>query len=151
MGHLTDKVAYLKGLAEGMKLSEDTNEHKLMLKMLEALQAFALEIEELREDHDELDEYVESMDEDLSDLEDYVFDDDEDDAFCDGCFDQDDDDDDDDDLVEYECPHCGCETQFDLTTFDFEDDYLCPECQQPFFSEDDDDNSDDDEEDEPLD
>ena len=57
----------------------------------------------------------------------------------------------DDDLVEYECQHCGCETLFDLTTFDFEDDYLCPECLQPFFSEDDDDNSDDDEEDEPLD
>ena len=34
MDKLTDKVAYLLGLAEGMKLSADVPEQKLMLKML---------------------------------------------------------------------------------------------------------------------
>ena len=37
MDKLTDKVAYLLGLAEGMKLSADVPEQKLMLKMLEVL------------------------------------------------------------------------------------------------------------------
>ena len=69
--------------------------------MLEALQAFALEIEELHETMTSWTSMSKAWTR-SSDLEDYVFDDDEDDAFCDGCFDQDDDDDD-DDLVEYEC------------------------------------------------
>ena len=56
MSNITDRVAYLKGLAEGMKLSEETNEGKLLLKMLDALEDMAEEISALRADHDELDE-----------------------------------------------------------------------------------------------
>jgi len=50
--------------------------------------------------------------------------------------------------VEFECPHCGFKTRFDITDFDFEEDYLCPECQQPFFPEHEDDDDDDGDEDE---
>ena len=62
MSNINDRVAYLKGLAEGMKLTDETNEGKLLLKMLDAMQDMAEEITALRKDHDELDEYVESID-----------------------------------------------------------------------------------------
>ena len=75
MSNINDRVAYLKGLAEGMKLTDETNEGKLLLKMLDAMQDMAEEITALRKDHDELDEYVESIDDDLADMEEYLYDD----------------------------------------------------------------------------
>ena len=48
--------------------------------------------------------------------------------------------------MEYECPHCGYETKFDLADFDFEEDYLCPQCGKPFFPEGEEDIDDDDKE-----
>ena len=92
MSNINDRVAYLKGLAEGMKLTDETNEGKLLLKMLDAMQDMAEEITALRKDHDELDEYVESIDDDLADLEDVLFGDEEDDE---------------DDCDDDECG-CGC-------------------------------------------
>lgn len=126
MSDLSKKVEYLKGLADGMNLKEDKQEQKLLLKMLEVLEDMADEIEELQEVQDEMNEYLENMDEDLAELEDAVFEDE--DGF-------EDDDEDGDSIVEYDCPHCGYKTRFDITDFDFDEDYLCPECQQPFFPE----------------
>jgi len=141
MSDLSKKVEYLKGLAEGMNLKEDTQEQKLLLRMLDVLDAVAAEVDELRENQDEFNEYLENMDEDLAALEDAVFEDE------DGEYTDEDEDVEGDSVVEFECPHCGFKTRFDITDFDFEEDYLCPECQQPFFPEheDDDDDGDEDE------
>ena len=145
MSELSKKVEYLKGLADGMNLKEDKQDQKFLLKILEVLQEVAEDIQELQEVQDEMNEYLENMDEDLALLEDAVFEDE------DGEYEHFNDDEDDDMLegdstVEYECPHCGHKTRFDITDFDFDEDYLCPECQQPFFpelEEDDDDEEDD--------
>ena len=130
MSNLTDRVSYIKGLAEGLKLDTDKNEGKLIEKILELLADLTKEVEDLRAAHDDLDEYVESIDSDLSDLEDLVYqdEDDEDD-------DEDDDGGDDDGVVEYTCPHCGEEMTFEVDSFDFDEDYLCPNCHQPLFPE----------------
>ncbi len=140
MAKLSDRVAYLKGLAEGMNLTEDTQEHKFLLKILEALEAFSEAVDELRSGQEEIDEYLGDLDEDLSSVEDAVFGEDEDEAededggecpgscthpsVSDG-----------DGFVEYECPFCGYKTKLDITDFDFEEDYLCPRCNKPFFPE----------------
>ena len=139
MSDLSKKVEYLKGLAEGMNLKEDTQEQKLLLRMLDVLDAVAAEVDELRENQDEFNEYLENMDEDLAALEDAVFEDE------DGEYTDEDEDVEGDSVVEFECPHCGFKTRFDITDFDFEEDYLCPECQQPFFPEHEDDGEDEDE------
>ena len=139
MSDLSKKVEYLKGLAEGMNLKEDTQEQKLLLRMLDVLDAIATEVDELRENQDEFNEYLENMDEDLAALEDAVFEDE------DGGNPDEDVDDEGDSVVEFGCPHCGFKTRFDITGFDFEEDYLCPECQQPFFPEHEDDGEDEDE------
>lgn len=135
MSNINDRVAYLKGLAEGMKLSEDTNEGKLLLKILDVLEGMAEELTTLRADHDELDEYVESIDDDLADMEEYLFDDDDEDGYEDGDEDEDDDDEDEDEdqVVVYTCPHCGNEVTFEIDGFDFEEDNLCPSCGKPLF------------------
>ncbi|NLX82495.1 MAG: hypothetical protein GXZ04_01560 [Clostridiales bacterium] len=131
MSELSKKVEYLKGLADGMNLKEDNQDQRLLLKILEVLEEIAFEIEDLQEVQDEMNEYLENMDEDLAELEDAVFEDEDD-------FDHLPDDYEGfvgDSLVEYECPHCGYKTRFDITDFDFDEDYLCPECEQPFFPE----------------
>ena len=138
MGDLSKKVHYLKGLADGMELKGNTPEQKLLLQMLEVLDSMAGEIEELTEAQEDMEEYLDGLEEDLSDLEDAVFEDEDDEDFEDEDEDEDEDGDGEiggDSLVEYECPHCGFKTGFDITDFDFEEDYLCPECQQPFFPE----------------
>ena len=38
-------------------------------------------------------------------------------------------------MVEYTCPHCGEEMTFEVDSFDFDEDYLCPNCHQPLFPE----------------
>lgn len=146
MSELYKKVEFLKGLAEGLNLKEDKPEHKLLLKILETLDAFAEEMGEMQLRQDELDEFVDNLDEDLAELEDAVFEDDDldydDEDTCLECghrFEQDG-----EAVVEYECPNCGYQTRFDITDFDFEEDYLCPQCHQPFFPEHDEDEDDDD-------
>lgn len=153
MSNLTDRVSYLKGLAEGLKLSE-SSEGKLIDKILEVLAEMAAELEDLRDDHEDLNEYVESIDSDLSEMEDLIYgEDDDDECGCGGhchCHDEeededgcgcghchchDDEEDDDEGLVEYTCPHCGEEMTFEVENFDFDEDYLCPACHQPLFPE----------------
>ena len=140
MSNLTDRVSYLKGLAEGLKLDTDKNEGKLIEKMLELLSDVAEEMDELRNDHDDLSDFVETIDSDLSDLEDAVYDvdddeDDEDDEEDDEEDDSEDEEDEDENLVEYTCPLCGEEMTFEVDSFDFDEDYLCPNCHQPLFPE----------------
>jgi len=133
MSNLSDRVSYLKGLAEGLKLDTEKNEGKLIEKILELLADVSSEIEALKEDHDDLSSYVEAIDNDLSDLEDAVLEDDDSD-FSDED-EGDDEEEDDDGLVEYTCPHCGEEMTFEVDSFDFDEDYLCPNCHQPLFPE----------------
>ena len=130
MSSLSDRVSYVKGLAEGLKLDTDKNEGKLIEKILELLSELTEEVESLRQDHEDLNEYMEAIDSDLSDLEDAFYGDDEDDPD-----DGDDSDGDDDNVVEYTCPHCGEEMTFEVDSFDFDEDYLCPNCHQPLFPE----------------
>lgn len=141
MSNLTDRVSYIKGLAEGLKLDTEKNEGKLIEKMLELMADMAAEVETLRHDHEELNEYVESIDSDLSDMEDVLFDDEEEEGCgCGHCHhdneeEDEDEDGDNDNLVEYTCPHCGEEMTFEVDNFDFDEDYLCPSCHQPLFPE----------------
>ena len=126
MSKLTDKVSYLKGLADGMKLNMDKDANKLIMEILGALGDFAEEMQVLADNHDELNEYVESIDDDLADLEDTLFGDEDED---------DEDEDDEDDLISYACPECGHMIEFRADDVDLSEDYLCPACGKPIFPE----------------
>ena len=133
MSKLTDRISYLKGMAAGMKLNMEKDSNKLMLEMLTVMGEMAEEMAAMTEAHNDLNEYVESIDDDLANLEENLFgEDDLEDVDEDA---EDDEEDMDDDLIVYACPHCGHEIEFSASDVDFDEDYLCPQCQKPIFPE----------------
>jgi hypothetical protein len=89
MGFLRERVSYLKGLSEGMKIDENTNEGKLLMAIIDVIDDIALAVEDLEEIQDEQAELIESIDNDLAEVEYVIFDDE-------NYYDDDDDDSDDD-------------------------------------------------------
>ena len=141
MSKMGEKVAYLKGLAEGLGVTAETEKGKLMLAMIDTLEAFAEQAEETEEARHELQEVVGELDSDVGDLEEALLSEAEDE-------DDDEEEDEDDDeeeegLIEYECPHCGTVIFFDEEAFDMEQEHLCPNCNRKVFEEDENDGDDD--------
>ena len=147
MSNLTDRASFLRGLAQGMQLSKETNEGKLLGEIIDVLGEMAKEMEKLQEAYEELNEYVESIDDDLADMEEVIFGDDEDDDDeCDDDCDCHDDEDGEGETIAYACPHCGHEMEFNAGDVDFDEDVLCPACKKPVFPEYEPDDEDDGEE-----
>ena len=102
----TEKVAYLKGLMDGMKLDTETNEGKLFSAIADILADMAEDMEDLSGDLLDLGEDVDAIRDDLSDVEDYLCDDDD---WDDEDEEEDEDDEDDDEeplFFEVTCPSC---------------------------------------------
>ena len=149
---LTEKTAFLKGLAEGLDYDKTTKEGKLLAALIDLVDEMAKEIADIQDDIETIDEdldylndYIEELDEDLQDVEDYLdeecedgeddFDEDEDDEdwetecdgdcmACDGC------DCADEEYYEIVCPSCG-----ETVCFDQELDpekLICPACGEKF-------------------
>lgn len=118
---ILEKVAYMKGLAEGLGLDTETKEGKILTVMIDILDDIALELEDLYENQVELEEGLDAVSDDLSDVETYLYE-------MDGEYDEDEDDEDDDDEVyETTCPNCEEEIFFDETIM--EDGCVeCPNC-----------------------
>ena len=101
---VTEKAAYLKGLAEGLNL-EDSKEAKLINAIIDVIDDMALTIADLEDDLALVSEQVDAVDEDLDELETFVYDDEDDyddfdDCDCDcGCCDE--------ECYEIDCPSCG--------------------------------------------
>jgi len=163
---IKEKVAYLKGLAEGLGLDSDSKADKLFSAIIDTLADMAAEIEDLNENSLDIGEELDAISDDLADVEDFLFgDDDDDDDFDD--FDFDDDDDDYDDgcgcafcngsnmSYEVACPACGAEIELDESDLSKES-VTCEKCGEELEFEfddydldelDDDDDDDDEEED----
>ena len=130
MKYLYEEVAYLKGLAEGLEISNESKEGKIIHKIVEVLEVFADAIVDLDEEQSELSEYVESIDEDLADIEDDIYDD--------GDCDELDENEDDLSFIEMECPNCGDLVEIDEDLlYDDEVDVVCPNCQAIILSSED--------------
>ena len=129
MSRLTDRISFLQGLAEGMKLNPDKDSHRLILGILEVLGEVGESFEALAESHGELSDYVESIDEDLADLEADLYDDENEDVA------KKETDDEFEGMIEYECPHCGEKIEIDPDEVDFDEDALCPQCGKELFPE----------------
>lgn len=99
---IAEKVSYIKGLAEGLKLNTETNEGKILAAIIDVLGDIALNIEDIDEDLAELTDVVTDVEDGLMDLEDEVYGD-GDTSDYEGDYD----DDDDDALYEITCPTCN--------------------------------------------
>ena len=104
MSYLTEKVAYLDGLADGIEIEKDPN-GKLLKGIIEVLGLIA----------DELEGQEEVLD-DLSDCVDDIY------ETLDECYD--------DDFVEITCPNCGETVCFDEDMLDSEEGLICPNCNE---------------------
>lgn len=129
MGYLVEKVAYLRGLAEGMKIEDNTNEGKMILKILDVLEELSSNFEDMSDELlesesriDELEEYVD----DLSDDNRCNCAEDDDDDFFDEL---DDEDLEDLDFYEIVCPHCKEKVYFDEDMIE-NDNLICPNCKE---------------------
>lgn len=134
---ILEKVAYMKGLAEGLGLDTKNKEGKLLTVMMDILEDVALELEDVREEQAELEEGLDAVSDDLSDVEACLYEMDDDDDL-DDLDDLDDIDEDDDFEYEYDdegdgevyettCPSCEEEILFDETIL--ADGYVkCPNC-----------------------
>lgn len=158
MSILSDKVSYLRGLAEGMDLDTSGKEGKLLAQIIEALDLVSECFDEVDERCDEMSDIIDSMDSDLTDLleraeeededfdldfddeeddeeEDYDFDDDDEecDYPCDCCADSEDDEEDDEEDDAFGmyvgCLCSECHGMFSVAVSDDEDQcYICPHC-----------------------
>ena len=136
----SEKVAYLKGLCEGMGIDETNGNGKLFKVITDILEDLALDLADTKDSVQDLIDTVGEIGEDLSGLEDEFYecscgDCDE----CDGCCgDEDEDDEDDEDEDEddeddedafysVECPGCGFQLTVDEDTLG-RGSFECPEC-----------------------
>ena len=117
---ISEKVAYLKGLAEGLNIDTDkSKEGKLINVMIGILEEIGLAIEDLEENSLALGEEIDVLSDDLADVEDIVFDDEDED--------EDDEEEFDDDWFEVECPSCDEVLVVDEDAL--EEGYIkCPNC-----------------------
>ena len=76
---ISEKIAYLKGLMEGMNVDTESNEGKLFAAVVDVLDEIALEVEDLTDEVMELGDGLDVISDDLGDVEDIVYDEDEDD------------------------------------------------------------------------
>ena len=108
---IKSNASYIKGLAEGYEIGNDTKEGKVIIKMLELIEAMAERIEDLEAETVELRDYIEEVDEDLGLVEDDLYlDGEENSENYDEEFEDDFDNDfegDDSGFDELVCPSCG--------------------------------------------
>lgn len=116
---LTEKVAYIKGLAEGLALDKETKEGKLIDAMLDVLEDVAYDIADLEENALDLADEIDAISDDLADVEEVIYGDDYDD--------DDYDDDDDDGMCSIICPSCNEEIVVDEDIVDLGE-IECPNC-----------------------
>ncbi len=112
---VSEKVAYLKGLMEGLKIDAESDSGKMFKAIIDVLDEVALEIEDLTDEVMEVGDGLDVVSDDLADIEEMVYDD------------EDEDDDEDEPVYMTTCPECEEEIYFD-------EDYLedgvvvCPNC-----------------------
>ena len=123
---ITEKVAYLKGLAEGMELDTDKKVGKLLAAIIDALDDIALELEDIKDEQAELADGLDAVSDDLEDVENVIFDEWDDEDEDDGEYYYDDLDED-EECYATTCPTCEESIYFDESVLE-DGEVICPNC-----------------------
>ncbi len=114
MMNITEKVAYLKGLVEGLKLDEKDDTVKIINAIIDVLDDMALTVADLDDEVELIGAQLDEVDDDLASLEDDFYEDWEDEDYG-------------EEMFEVVCPACGETVYFEDSALD--DDYVvCPAC-----------------------
>lgn len=115
---ILEKVAYMKGLAEGLGLDGKSKEGKLLKVMMDILDDIALELQDIRDEQSDLEEGLDAVSDDLSDVETFIYElegGEEEDGEEDG------------EVYQTTCPNCEEEIFFDEDVL-ADGSVLCPNC-----------------------
>ena len=118
---ITEKVAYLKGLAEGMELNAEKKEGKLLLAIIDVLEDIALELSDIEDAQEELGEGLDAVSDDLEDVEDLLYGEDDEPEY------ELDDLGEDEDCYATTCPTCEETIYFDESILE-DGEVICPNC-----------------------
>lgn len=116
---ITERVAYLKGLAEGLGLDTESKEGKIIATMIDILDDIALELQDQQDQLIEVSDGLDAVSDDLEDVEDIVYDLEEDD--------EEDEEDGDEDCYATTCPTCEETIYFDESILE-DGEVICPNC-----------------------
>ena len=119
---VSEKVAYLKGLAEGLGLDAESKEGKLFAAIIDVLDEMAEEILDLEEEMADIEEGLDAVSDDLSEVEETLYE--LEDEFDD---DDDEDEEDEEDCFMTTCPACEEEIFFDEDVLE-DGEVICPNC-----------------------
>ena len=115
---ISEKVAYLKGLAEGLALDTETKEGKLIAAIIDVLDEMSIRFEDIDDNLVDLEDGLDAVSDDLSEVEEALYEmDDEDYEELD----------DDAEYFETTCPVCEEEIVFDEDTLE-SGEIRCPNC-----------------------
>ena len=133
---LSEKSAYLKGLMDGLKLSTETDEGKMISAIVDLLGDLCKKVTDIEETTIAISDELDEIEEDLDAIEDYIMDEEDDYDEWDEDEEWDDEEDceegfdfgDEDSIIyEVECPVCGEIINFDDETLE-EGSIPCPNC-----------------------
>ena len=134
---MLEKVAYIKGLLQGMKLKDEDPYKELFVNIVDVLEDMAGAIADCEDNIIDLDEYIQEVDEDLDAVECFLDEEcdeyDEDDYYtiiCPTCGEEFSIDDEVAELGEINCPNCGEDLEFDLSDLEDECDGDCACCEE---------------------
>ncbi len=120
---ISEKVAYLKGLAEGLALDTESKEGKLIAAIIDVLDNMADEIADMQDEMVDIEDGLDAVSDDLSEVEESLYeldDEDEDEEEWD-------DEDEDEECFMTTCPECEEEVYFDETVLE-DGEVVCPNC-----------------------
>lgn len=116
MSDLRKHIAYLEGLAEGLRLDPESDQGKMFHGVIEALRALSQDLASIASRQEYLEEYASDLDDRVCALEACALPADADEAA-------------DDEELELVCPSCGYVFPVDDQVEDDEElDLVCPEC-----------------------
>ena len=122
MSRISEKVAYLDGLMEGLNIQEDKYA-KIFTAIVDTLDLIAEEMADHEDTLADLDESVDEIFENLDEYDDFLYGDEDED--------EEEDEFDEDDFFEIVCPNCGETIYFDQDMLDTPDGLICPNCNEP--------------------
>lgn len=96
-----EKVAYIRGLAEGLELDENKKEVKVINAIIDLLDDMAASVSDMQDSFDDMADQLDAVDEDLGSLEEDFYEDEDEDGG-----DEDGDNDEGDCYYEVTCPNC---------------------------------------------
>ena len=129
---ICEKSAYLKGLMDGLQLSTETNEGKMIAAIVDLLGDITKRLKDVEETTIAISDELDEIEEDLDAIEDFIMDEEDEDEFyeeedeywddeeeCDcGCEEGFEFGDEDSTIYEVECPVCGEVINFDEETLE---------------------------------